>query len=526
MCVCAITFFTYSGVCLTTLVMCPSPGASLAEVITGQLCALREHITMRTFKVYSRHHPNHIRNREMSKGRSESHVPAKQLVGEGSTIKEVHKIGSNDVSKQLEQSEDDVSHREASMYSVLSSEASFSPVTSPPTAEDEVDAASSLQLQTPSPPAQTAEEALNTQYLNMAEECTNKLVTIAKEGIQDGWLEVGTTKNVHVMKKLPVDKELPINSIKGTGTVNAPPEFLLRFLRDPTNATALDELLKETRVLQELSPAVTLVQLLYKAVWPTSPRDLAVLSIAGQVDPSTWISSGISIIDARIPPEKGYVRADLLAGGYVIHSVPDKPEISEVTYAACVNLKGNIPAFVANKIAESQPMCVDQMRKLTEPFYQQLKDDPQNLAAFEEKFPVPLVLRREEQPPTGLVGLVEDVEMVPSSSSSPLQDRLAHSQWHFEPSQDNSSDPSQVDGIQHSTLDGSSEVHGRFETPPIDSDNERAMSKSSVLEPGMHNSHSSMDKDGNEASSVHKVPNAALQLSQYAATNIEVRYIW
>lgn len=46
---------THIGMCLATMVMCPAAGAGVKELITGELCALRQHVTMRAFKVYSRH---------------------------------------------------------------------------------------------------------------------------------------------------------------------------------------------------------------------------------------------------------------------------------------------------------------------------------------------------------------------------------------------------------------------------------------------------------------------------------------
>ena len=45
----------YEGMCLATMVMCPAAGANVKELITGELCALRQHVTMRAFRVYSHH---------------------------------------------------------------------------------------------------------------------------------------------------------------------------------------------------------------------------------------------------------------------------------------------------------------------------------------------------------------------------------------------------------------------------------------------------------------------------------------
>ena len=91
-----------------------------------------------------------------------------------------------------------------------------------------------------------------------------------------------------------------------------------------------------------------------------------------------------------------------------------------------------------NKIAESQPMCVHRLRSLAEPLYLQMKSEPQKLASFEEKYPVPQVSE--------------------TTVPSPLEDRLTKSQWHFDP---DSNDFQEADRHEN-----------RFQTPPINSDDE------------------------------------------------------
>ena len=370
------------------------------------------------------------------------------------------------------------------------------------------------------------------------------------------------------MKKLPTANEPPVNSIKGTGVVDAPPEFLLRLLQDPIHTTTLDDMLKETRVVEQLSPAVALVQLLYKAVWPTSPRDFAVLSVAGQINDTTWVSSGSSIQDDRILPEKGYVRGDLLGGGYVIHSMPNKPGKSIVTYTACVNLKGSIPAFVVNKIAESQPMCVNNLRKLAEPLHKKMAADPQAMADFQAKFPLSKAFEYEttreavptDQSAADAAPLSKTVAHTDGAGASPspphqiaaaspmLQERLAQSQWHFDPSLPPVSSEQVPEALEDDTPKsqsaqvGADDTH-RFQTPPIDSDHEDTGSTAKLAS---HNSRVNSPSDPSDSaheprssSSSSLAPlapaqetheprsrassapssHAALQLSQYTPTN-------
>jgi hypothetical protein len=241
---------------------------------------------------------------------------------------------------------------------------------------------------------------LDAKYFQVAEASALKLVAAADGREREGWMVVGTTKDVNVMKKPAGKGEPPINSVKGVGFIKAPPTFIIRVLNDPSYTTVLDDMLKESRIIYDLSKSLHLVHLLYKGVWPTAPRDFSVMSIQGEVDERTWISSGISVEDPRIPEEKGYVRAQLDVGGYLIRSVPSAPEMSEVTYVARVDLKGNIPAFAVNKISQSQPLCVNRLRGLVEPLYAKMKEEPQKMKEFEQKFPIATVIPPKPTPVT------------------------------------------------------------------------------------------------------------------------------
>lgn len=449
---------------LATVMVLPCPGASVVSMVTGQLCALREHITMKRFKAFSHRHFKTDEKTPTHKVKVQS-LPKRSLET---------KAGSDDVPRK-----NGLLHTSSTGDAKISGDGSAAEDAN---AARDVCIGATVDSDTVSLLPGSARDPLDAKYLSMAEECTKKLVTMCKEDSKDGWLEVGTTKNVYVTKKLPLtDEEPPINSIRGTGTINTPPEFLLRLLMNPDYFTTLDEMLKEGRIVHTVSPAVEVVHLIYKAVWPTSPRDFSLLSITGRYNSTTWISSAMSLSDERIPPMKGYVRAEILSGGYVIEAIANSPNTSFVTYAACVDLKGNIPAFAVNKIAESQPMCISRLQKIAEPLYAELTANPQKRTVWEERFPISPVIPEDE----GAVKVNGDSSsgvavVVPSESSSkratgmpheststeaevvleaskdianrelqldqtqqrgvasgtcnPLSQRLANSDWHFEPS--------------------------------------------------------------------------------------------
>ena len=268
--------------------------------------------------------------------------------------------------------------------------------------------------------------SLDEKYLSLTKQTGQLLISIANATEDDGWIPLSAKSDVFAMKKPPPKGAPPINCVKGTGMVKAPPEFILRFLKDPSTTIKLDEFLKESKIVHEVSGAVHIVHLLYKAVWPTSPRDFSIMSVSGQFDKQTWVEAGVSVQDPRIPQEKGYVRGELIVGGYVIRSVPDNPELSEVTYAAQVDLKGSIPTFVVNKITESQPQCVSRLRNLVEPLYVGMKSEgPQRLQEFEEMVKIDsLSPELEQQPPSKESTIQDDAQLtalptpIPDGASS------------------------------------------------------------------------------------------------------------
>ncbi len=232
-------------------------------------------------------------------------------------------------------------------------------------------------------------------YLQMAKEKSDKLISSALGTEVDGWTLISTKNNIRAMKLAPKSGEGSVNCVKGTGIVNVPPKFIMHFLKDPTYNTKLDDMLKEVRDVQVVSPAVQLVHMLYKAVWPTAPRDFAVINISGIRDSQTLISAAVSVNDDRIPNEKGYVRGHLDAGGYVIRVVPGNPNMSEVVYVAQVDLKGSLPVMVTNKIADMQPQCVNTLRGFVETLYAQLSQSPQAMAEYEERFPIAVIVEED-----------------------------------------------------------------------------------------------------------------------------------
>lgn len=223
-------------------------------------------------------------------------------------------------------------------------------------------------------------------YVSFGINCAHELVSISNASEQDGWTNLGVSKGIAVMKKIPTSGNLAVNCIKGTKVINAPPDFILRVLMDPQHSTVLDDMLKDVNVVKKVTDSIQLLHLMYKGVFPTSPRDFAVCNVVGRMDANTRVHAACSIVDELIPEVKGYVRGNVIAGGYCIKDVPGDPQSAEVIYITQVDLKGNVPAFVINKLVESQPQCINELNKIV--IREFAKRNTDQLKRFEDTYPI------------------------------------------------------------------------------------------------------------------------------------------
>ena len=380
--------------------MLPKVGVGqVSSELASELCSLREHVLMKNLKAYSLSIPQ--RGLEVSQN-VHSAAPAPGRRSPAERVKQVKPVKQS--AEQVRQANRQLPQRADALETVHTDGTE----TTPPLIAAANHIATSSQNSIPrsskrSPrssattPPSDGLSSLNAQHIALAEENVQKLLTLSRGTEQDGWISIGTNKDV-VMTKMPPPKGEQLNIARGNGIIKAPPTFVMHVLKNPKYTTQLDEMMKESRSIDRISNCLSVVHLLYKGVWPTAPRDFALLSVSGQVDDNTWIQTGLSIVDPRIPEEKGHVRGNLFVGGYVIMACPGNPEISSVTYANKVDLKGSVPSFVVNKVVSSQPLNVHCLRCIVEPLYAELKKNPPQLREFEEAFPFGMLFPKKASP--------------------------------------------------------------------------------------------------------------------------------
>ena len=442
----------FAGLSIATLVMLPKVEVrQLCSPLASELCSLREHILMKNLKAYSLPTPQqnlkvsqnvHLAaasapGRKSPAERADPAKPVKQPAERADPAKPVKQPAKRvrQANRQQEQPQGadalDTKHLERA-------EAATVP---PPPVANHIASSSqhSIPQSTITATDGPASDDPNIRYVAMAEETVQNILALSTGTEQDGWIPMGTSKDVFMTKKPPQRGE-QLNMVRGNGIIRAPPAFILRVLKNPKYTSQLDNMLKESHFLDQISDCVRIVHLLYKPVWPTAPRDFSLLSVSGQLNDNTWIQTGVSITAPQVPEEKGHVRAHLMVGGYVILECPDNPNVSDVTYSTKVDLKGSVPSFVVNKVTSNQPLCVHNLRTIVEPLYAELKQNPQRLREYEEEFPVHKIFpeKASQEPETTApesetpvsrpkaasltvtsLPAIPNVEVVKTSSSSP-----------------------------------------------------------------------------------------------------------
>ncbi|XP_065832733.1 uncharacterized protein [Oscarella lobularis] len=210
-------------------------------------------------------------------------------------------------------------------------------------------------------------------WINLADISAIKVKNTALAEISDEWKLDSETKGVTIMKrKSLVGEEQPgLNSAKGTANMTVPPFFVLSYIADLEKGNLWNEMYNEGVLIEVIREDTLVCRLKYKPVFPTSPRDLCVVSGIREV--GTGLVMAVNSVEHSYCPEnEKFVRAETNNSGFLIVSTPGNKASCSVTYLARIDLKGRIPAFVINKIISVQPRCVVSLRDLVEREYEVL----------------------------------------------------------------------------------------------------------------------------------------------------------
>lgn len=146
------------------------------------------------------------------------------------------------------------------------------------------------------------------------------------------------------------------DEIRGNGLIKAPPKAVLSLLRqgDEETIRTYNPMYDSGHDLEQLDANTKVSYGAVRAIFPFKPRD-TVTRIAFREVPQLQPASATAILQHAVvhpdmPPRKGYVRAELLRGVFVVQNVPRQPGVTNFTFTQQVNAGGIIPAWLMNTL--------------------------------------------------------------------------------------------------------------------------------------------------------------------------------
>lgn len=203
------------------------------------------------------------------------------------------------------------------------------------------------------------------------ERMLQKLIGIyeATEGT-DNWTSQGKTKGLDILKRPPKAGERPWDCYKATSVVNVPLDYILAYIYALDYRGEWDDMFLKGETVEEIDPITKVNRLEYKPQWPASGRDFCVIAILREIDEGVIALASEAVEHERCPEMKGLVRAEVITVGFVVKELSSDPPSYLVTYMTRVDLKGNLPARLVNRVLSSQPQALAVLRDKLEACYQ------------------------------------------------------------------------------------------------------------------------------------------------------------
>jgi len=194
------------------------------------------------------------------------------------------------------------------------------------------------------------------------------LVSAAKGGREDGWIDVATKNNVHITKRSVEGSS--ITCFRGSGLIKTTVENIFDAHIVLSNIKKWDKMLidcteYETYKGEEFSAGIYCLRFASPGNgWVISNRDFCLMCGLKKLDNGRMVAYSQSIEYERCPPAPGFIRGELKATGSYVEPVDD--QTISLTYVVQLDPKGWIPPWVSNIVGDEQPMNVAAMRKYFE----------------------------------------------------------------------------------------------------------------------------------------------------------------
>lgn len=196
---------------------------------------------------------------------------------------------------------------------------------------------------------------------------------LVKEAMQEitadaaGWKEVSKVNDITIWKK---DGDGAIMNVRGRTTIKGPAAAVLALYLDGDRAKELDPSLIAAKDVDKFDAHNAIVYEAYKGLAIVSGRDFCTFTTQRCLEDGTLISAAKSVEHEKCPGEKKMVRAEIALHGFIIKPTGDTS--CTVDYLTMVDLKGKIPAWVKNKLADEDPLVLVPLRKIVEAEYAEI----------------------------------------------------------------------------------------------------------------------------------------------------------
>jgi len=152
--------------------------------------------------------------------------------------------------------------------------------------------------------------------------------------------------------------------------VCVPIHYILAYVYSLEYRGEWDDLFLKGETVEEynLVTKVTLTE--FKPVWPASGRDFCNFVVVRELAEGVFCVAYEAVEHDKCPEQRGLVRGEIIIGGFVVKELSSDPPSCLVTYITRVDLKGNLPARLVNRVTSSQPQAVAVLRDKLEARYQ------------------------------------------------------------------------------------------------------------------------------------------------------------
>ena len=158
---------------------------------------------------------------------------------------------------------------------------------------------------------------------------------------------------------------------KGTTTIHVPLHFLMAYTKDLNYRPEYDSIFESGSVVEELGDSASaILHLVYKDMFMVTGRDFCSLSSWRHIRDNVY---GLMLKAVQHPacPEQPHikVRGEIVLGGYVFEEVSVNPPVINMMYTVCMDMRGNLPVKIVNKVLCEQLFGLATVRDKVEERY-------------------------------------------------------------------------------------------------------------------------------------------------------------